>query len=185
VAGTGPAAIQHAYSWGSHASLLTKVIDGDHHGVKLAESERRIIYTWLDLNATYYPVYESAYPDHIAGRCPLNDTELKRLGQLTGIDFNALNDYRRKAGPQIAFERPELSPCLDKIRNDKTKYNEAVALIAAGGERLKTKPNGSMVEGFVACEKDQERIARYEYRLAEERRFLKARADGTKAFDKK
>ena len=185
VAGAGPAAIQQAYSWGSHASLLTKVIDSDHHGVKLTEAEKRIIYTWLDLNAAFYPVYESAYPDNIAGRCPLNDAELKRLGELTNTNFGALNDYKRKAGPQIAFERPELSPCLDKIRSEKTKYNEAVALIAKGGERLKSKPNGSTVEGFVACEKDQERLTRYEYRLSEEARFLKARADGKKEFDKK
>ena len=185
VAGAGPAAILQAYSWGSHASLLTKVIDGNHHDIKLTEAEKRVVYTWLDLNAVYYPVYESAYPDNIAGRCPLSDTELKRLGQLTGIDFAALNDYRRKAGPQIAFERPELSPCLDKIRYDQSKYAEAVALIAAGGERLKSKPNGSIVEGFVACEKDRERTARYEFRQAEERRFMKARADGKKEYDKK
>lgn len=185
VAGAGPAAIQQAYSWGSHASKLTGIIDGDHHEVRLSDDEKRVLYTWMDLNAAYYPVYESAYPANIAGRCPLDDNELKRLGKLTGIDFWAINDYNRKVGPQISFERPELSPCLDKIRNNKAPYDEAVALIAKGGQRLKITPNGSVVEGFVPCEKDRQRILVYEYRMTEESRFLKARAEGKKEFDKK
>jgi hypothetical protein len=183
--GAGPAAIMQPYTWGSHPSILTRVIDGDHYDVKLSTEDKRVIYTWMDLNAAYYPVYESAYPDNIAGRCPLDDNELKQLGKLTGIDFPALNDYRRKAGPQIAFERPELSPCLDKIRDDKPKYNEALAIIALGGKRLKEKPNGSMVEGFVPCQKDQERLLRYEFRITEEARFSKARASGVKEYDVK
>jgi len=185
VAGAGPAAIQQPYTWGSHASKLTKIIDGQHHDVVLTETERRVLYTWMDVNAAYYPVYESAYPDNIAGRCPLNDTELKRLGVLTGLDFAALNDYHRKAGPQIAFERPELSPCLDVIRKDKAKYQEALELISTGGQRLRQVPNGSLVENFVPCEKDQERLDRYEYRVNEEARFMKARAGGTKEYDRK
>jgi hypothetical protein len=183
--GAGPAAIMQPYTWGSHPSILTRVIDGNHYDVKLSTDDKRVIYTWMDLNAAYYPVYESAYPDNIAGRCPLDDNELKQLGKLTGIDFPALNDYRRKAGPQIAFERPELSPCLDKIRDDKPKYNEALAIIALGGKRLKEKPNGSMVEGFVPCQKDQERLLRYEFRITEEARFSKARASGVKEYDVK
>lgn len=185
VAGAGPAAIQQAYSWGSHASPLTKIIDGNHHDVKLTELEKQVLYTWMDLNAVFYPVYESAYPANIAGRCPLDDNELRQLGKLTGIDFFAINDYNRKTGPQISFERPELSPCLDRIRNDKPRFDEAVSLIAAGGQRLKSKPNGSVVEGFMACEKDAERIRTYEFRMAEESRFLKARSEGRKEYDKK
>lgn len=185
VVGAGPAAIQQAYNWGSHASALTGIIDGNHHDVRLSEDEKRIIYTWMDINAAYYPVYESAYPDNIAGRCPLDDIELKQLGKLTGIDFWAINDYHRKVGPQISFERPELSPCLDKIRDDKTKYDEALELIATGGERLRSKPNGSRVEGFIPCEKDQTRLIRYDERRKEESRFMKARAEGKKEYDKR
>jgi hypothetical protein len=185
VAGAGPAAIQQAYSWGSHASRLTRIIDGNHHDVQLTESEKQVLYTWMDINAPFYPVYESAYPDNIAGRCPLNDEELKQLGRLTGTDFWKLNDYHRKEGPQIAFERPELSPCLDPVRNDKKKFDEAVALIRTGGERLKSIPNGCVTEGFIPCEKDRERLQRYEFRMTEEARFLKARAEGKKEYDKK
>ncbi len=185
VAGAGPAAIQQPYTWGSHASILAKIIDGQHYEVRLSESDKRIIYTWLDINAAYYPVYESAYPDNIAGRSPLNDTELKQLGKLTGTDFWALNDFHRKAGPQISFDRPWLSPCLDIIRNDKPRYDEAVALITLGGQRLKARPNGGTVEDFVPCEKDQERLNRYGEQMNEETRFVKARAEGKKEYDKK
>ena len=39
--GGGPAPIQEPYSWGAHASKLTKVIDGNHQGVKLSPKEKR------------------------------------------------------------------------------------------------------------------------------------------------
>ena len=103
VAGAGPAVILQAYSWGSHASSLTKIIDGKHFNIDLTDDEKRILYTWMDINAPYYPVYESAYPDNLAGRCPLTDDEMKRLKELTGVDFRALNDYRRKCGSADIF----------------------------------------------------------------------------------
>jgi hypothetical protein len=181
--GAGPAAIQQPYTWGAHASVLTGIIDGTHHEVQLTDDEKKIIYAWMDLNAAYYPVYESAYPDNIAGRCPLNDQELKQLGKLAGLDFWALNNYQRKVGPQISFERPELSPCLDPIRKNKATYDEAIALIRTGGTRLKSIPNGSVVEGFVPCAKDRERLQRYEFRIKEESRFMKARTEGKKEYD--
>ena len=34
--GGGPAQIQKPYSWGSHASRLTKIIDGNHHNIKFS-----------------------------------------------------------------------------------------------------------------------------------------------------
>ncbi len=185
VIGAGPAEIQQAYSWGAHTSTLTKIIDNNHKDVRLSVNEKRILYTWMDLNAVYYPTYESAYPDNLAGRCPLDDLEMKRLNQLTGIDFDKINGFNRTLGPQISFERPGLSPCLDKIRDDRAKFEEAVALISKGGERLKIKPNGSVIEGFTPCEKDQERLVRYAERQNEESLFIKARAEGRKIYDKK
>jgi hypothetical protein len=185
VAGAGPAAILQAYSWGSHASSLTKIIDGKHYDVKLTDEEKRIIYTWMDINAPYYPVYESAYPDNLAGRSPLTDDETKRLKELTGVDFHALNDYRRKMGPQISFERPEVSPCLDKIRDNVEKYEEAVALIRLGGERLKIRPNGSLTEDFIPSKKDSERLLRYDDQMKDAERFNKARDEAGKEYDLK
>lgn len=185
VIGAGPAEIQQAYSWGAHTSIITKMIDTNHKDVRLSEDEKRILYTWMDLNAVYYPTYESAYPDNISGRCPLDDQEMNRLKELTGTDFEQINGFSRTVGPQISFERPGLSPCLDKIRDDKVKFDEAIALIHKGGERLKTKPNGSVIEGFTPCLKDQERLIKYADRLNEENQFIKARTEDRRVYDKK
>jgi len=185
VIGAGPAEIQQAYTWGASASTLTKIIDNNHKDTKLSDDEKRILYTWMDLNAVYYPTYNSAYPDNMAGRCPLDDVEMKRLKELTGVDFEKINGFNRTIGPQIAFERPELSPCLDKIRTEKKLYDEAVALISKGRDRLKVKTNGSALEGFVPCLKDQERLKWYIDRQDEENEFMKARSEGRKVYDKK
>jgi hypothetical protein len=139
----------------------------------------------MDLNAVYYPVYESAYPGNLAGRCPLDDQEMKRLKELTGTDFDKINGFNRTVGPQIAFERAGLSPCLDQIRGDRRKFDEAVALIRKGGERLKNKPNGAVLEGFVPCKKDQDRLLEYARMQDEENLFMKARAEGRKVYDRK
>ena len=185
VAGAGRAAIMQAYSWGAHASRLTQVIDGDHHEVQLSGLEKKILYTWMDINAVYYPVYETAYPDNIAGRSPLNDDELRRLGALTGLNFWKINDHRRNIGPQIAFERPEQSPCLDPIREDAMRYKEALSIIQEGGTRLKLTPNGAKVAHFSACEKDATQLQYYALRKQEEERFMIARAEGRKEYDKR
>jgi hypothetical protein len=185
VVGAGPAEIQQAYSWGSHSSILTKIIDNNHKDVKLSVNEKQVLYTWMDLNAVYYPVYESAYPGNLAGRCPLDDQEMKRLKELTGTDFDKINGFNRTVGPQIAFERAGLSPCLDQIRGDRRKFDEAVALIRKGGERLKNKPNGAVLEGFVPCKKDQDRLLEYARMQDEENLFMKARAEGRKVYDRK
>jgi hypothetical protein len=70
------------------------------------------VVTWIDLNAPYYPSYASAYPDHLAGRSPLDDQQLARLEELTGVPLRRLAGHRSNRGPQISFDRPELSPCL-------------------------------------------------------------------------
>ena len=64
-----------------------------HKGIRLSTEEMDRIVTWIDLNAPYYPTFACAYPDNLAGRCPLNDTELKRLKELTGVDFFAANGF--------------------------------------------------------------------------------------------
>ncbi|MBQ6008516.1 MAG: hypothetical protein IJL17_08250, partial [Kiritimatiellae bacterium] len=65
--GGGPAEIQPAYSWGSHASKLTRTLYG-HGRAKLSDEERDRVITWMDINAVYYPRYETAYPDNPGGR---------------------------------------------------------------------------------------------------------------------
>jgi hypothetical protein len=89
--GAGPAEIQPAYSWGSHASKLVQVLRAPgtpgHEPLQLTPEEFDRIVTWVDLNGVYYPTYACAYPDSLTGRIPLDAAQLGRLGQLTGQDF--------------------------------------------------------------------------------------------------
>jgi len=168
--GAGPAQTQQAYSWGSHKSQIVRKIRSGHEGINMDRESFDRIVTWIDLNAPYYPYYASAYPDNLAGRSPLNDEQIRRLGELTGINLRGLEGYTRKVGPQISFDRPEVSPCLDKLRdNNDVKYKEALAIIEAGREMLRNKPRADM-GGFVACTVDQRRQDKYtKYEKAEQR----------------
>jgi len=65
------------------------------------------------------------------------------------------------------------------------KYDEAVALIRLGGERLRIKPNGSLVEDFIPCQKDRERLLRYADQMRDAERFVKARDEARKEYDKR
>lgn len=159
--GGGPAEIQQAYSWGSHTSKLTSIIDKHHKNVFLSPKEKEIMYTWMDLNGVYYPVYESAFDNTMAGRCPLTNEEMNTLSQLTGINFWNLNNHNRQQQAQIAFDRPELSPCLDGIRQDKDKYNKAVELIKKGFKQLKTTPRGDIENKLVPNERQKEMLRHY------------------------
>lgn len=181
--GGGPAEIQQPYSWGSHASILTRVIDSAHHKIKLTVDEKQVLYAWMDLNGVYYPEYESAYPDNMAGRSPLTDQELKELQELTGVNFGHLNGYWRELGPQIAFERPQESPCLDAIRQETEKYRKALEIIKTGRDRLKKTPRADM-DGFVPCERQREMLKKYAERLSIEAANQKAIESGNKKYDR-
>lgn len=163
--GGGPAAIQPAYSWGSHASRLTQIIDGRHKGVRLSPKEKEILYTWMDLNGVYYPVYESAFDNTMAGRCPLTNDEVNELSQLTGINLWSLNNWRRPLPAQIAFDRPEKSPILDAVKQDKNKYKRALDIIKAGRKRLKETPRGDIESQLVPCERHKAMLRKYAERM--------------------
>ena len=175
--GGGPADTQAPYSWGSHASRLIEVLDSGHHGVDLSSEDYERLVAWLDLNGPYYPVYESAYPDNIAGRCPLNDEEMKELGRLVALDFWELAKHQRQLGPQISFERPEKSPCLERVRGDKRKYRKALALIQLGQQRLLERPRADM-DDFVPCEKNLAQMQKYVKRQQIEFKNKQAAATG-------
>lgn len=183
--GGGPAAIQQAYSWGSHASKLSKIIESNHKGVKLSHKEKEILYTWMDLNGVYYPVYESSFGDNWAGRCPLTDEEVNQLCQLTGLNFGSLNGWMRKQPAQISFDRPEESPCLDVIRNDKEKMRQALAILRQGKKRLKETPRGDIEKDLVLSEKERKQLQKYAERMAEEKKNKQSIANGTKYYDPK
>ncbi len=163
--GGGPATLQDAYAWGSHKSRLTEIIDGNHKGVKLSKKDKQTIYTWMDINGVYYPVYESAFDNVVAGRSPLNNEELKELGDLVGVNWWALNNWRRGATAQIAFDRPAKSPCLASIKGDKEKYDRALELIKLGAERLKETPRGDIEKDLVMCERNRKQVENYVSRL--------------------
>lgn len=183
--GGGPADIQQAYSWGSHVSRLSQIIERGHYGVKLTQKEKEYLYAWMDLNGVYYPVYESAFDNTLAGRCPLTYEEVDRLSELTGVNVRALNGHGRKMQAQIAFDRPEKSPILDAIRTDKAKYDEAVALIEAGRDRLKKTPRGDVERKLVPCERHEAMLQKYDEKVAEIAASNRKIANGEKYYDPK
>jgi len=178
--GAGPAEIQKAYSWGSHPSKLIKKVRGGHAEVKLSAEELNRLVTWVDLNAPYYPCYESAYPENGGGRSPLKVEEQTRLATLTGVEIAWRHSDKQRS--TVSFERPELSRILLPIATNSGARAEALALIQEGVKRLKEKPRADM-EGFVPCEKDREREAKYQDRLAAERAVYKAIRSGKKVYD--
>ncbi|MDO4755484.1 MAG: hypothetical protein Q4A54_04005 [Parabacteroides sp.] len=181
--GGGPAPIQQAYSWGSHASKLSQIIEKNHQGIRLSSKEKEVLYTWMDLNGVYYPIYESSFGDHWAGRCPLTNEEVEELCQLTGMNFKSLNSWKRKLQAQISFDRPEESPCLDSIRHDKAKMKRAVALLNIGKKRLKATPRGDVESQITLSEKDKRQLQKYTDRLKEEERNRQSIVNGTKYYD--
>ena len=177
--GGGPAEIQPAYSWGAHASRLAKALDGHAKGFLTDDARDRVV-TWMDLNAPYYPRYESAYPDHPGGRMPLTFAELARLEALCGASVAFSHAARQRE--QLDFDRPEKSRILAGAKDEKARA-EACALIRLGGERLRATPRGDVEEGFTPCAQDRAREARYERRRAEERRAYEAIRAGGRAAD--
>ena len=177
-AGGGRAEIYPAYSWGSHASRLTKTLYG-HGRVALTDEERARVLTWIDLNAPYWPCYECAWPDNYGGRMPISRDECERLQKLAGVRI--ANSHGARQREQLDFDRPECSRILDPIRG-KPAYDEALAIIKTGQERLKTTPRADM-DGFVPCAADRAREARYQRRLAEEKAVYEAIRTGKKRYD--
>lgn len=178
--GGGPAHIQPTYSWGSHVSKLIETLQGGHNDVKLSAEEMGRLITWVDINAPYYPVYESAYPDNPCGRSPLTAGEVAQLEKLTGVKF--VTDYRHKYRAQLSFDRPALSPCLASLKMDTPEYIQALGIIENGRQKLLQTPRADM-EGFIPCEADQARLIKYEQRRRIEQRNRDAIRDGQKVYD--
>jgi len=163
--GGGPSEIQQAKSWGSHPSRMIQVVENGHHDVELSLDELETLYTWIDLNGVYYPEYESAYPHNPAGRSPLTQEEMVELGKLCGEDLLKLNNFNRKLGPQISFDRPELSPCLKKI-SDPEAAKKAIAIITRGQQRLAETPRCDM-PGFKPDPLHQRMLDKYDRLMKE------------------
>jgi len=186
--GAGPAGIQQAYSWGSHPSPLVKILreghapDGKGPGrdkLKLDKESFDRIVTWIDINAPYYPTYDSAYPGNPGGRSPLTATQLARLSALTGVNC-AQDNFATSTGPCLSFDRPELSPALAKLDENSPPYQEALALIQSGKEALGKQPRGDTLGDFTPCDKDRQREEFYRQRLQVETANRAAIRDGRK-----
>jgi hypothetical protein len=101
---------------------------------------------------------------------------LARLEELTGVPLRRLAGHHSNLGPQISFDRPELSPCLGSLPDPvDPRRTEALALIRAGADQLEARPDADM-PGFVACEVDQWREEKYRARQQVETRNREALA---------
>ena len=176
--GGGPAEIQQAYSWGAHASKLTRKLYG-HGRVQFTDEERDRVVTWMDINAPYYPRYECAYPDNPGGRMPLSFAEKERLERLCGTKLEDSHSKRQRE--LLDFDRPESSRILENVQGDARA--EALDIIRKGAERLKALPRGDVEEGFTPCARDVEREARSACRRAAERNVYEAIRTGRKVYD--
>jgi len=128
-------------------------------------------------------VYETAYPDNLAGRSPLDDAQLQRLTELTGVQFAELAAFDRSLGPEVSFDRPELSPCLSAFADTTiTAYREALAIIEAGRKKLSETPRADM-DGFRPCIIDKLRNDKYLMRRQIELRNREAIRNGVKVYD--
>ena len=178
--GAGPAEIQPSKSWGSHASKLIQTLQKGHHDVKLTAEELDRLVTWVDLNAPYYPSYLCAYPGNLAGRCPLENAQVKRLAELTGVNLGRHDGHSTIQHLWISFDRPKLSPILAGTSG--VAREEALAIIRAGQQKLKETPEADQPD-FVACEVDQTRDAKYRQRAEVEAANRRAIREGMKLYD--
>lgn len=184
--GAGPAEIQPAYAWGSHASRLVRELRdpriAEHKDLRLSPEDLDRIITWIDLNGVYYPTYACAYPDSLTGRIPLDRAQLGRLAQLTGVPFAEQRSHGANGGPEVSFDRPELSPCLSRLDRHGPAYREALSIIRAGSETLARRPRADM-PGFIPSLPDQRREAKYAVRREIEMKNRAAIRTGGKVYD--
>jgi hypothetical protein len=154
-----------------------------HAQVALTDEELDRIVTWVDMNAPFYPRYDCAYPHNLAGRSPLTDGQTSRLAELTGVPFHELASHHGNRGPQVSFDRPELSPCLAPLKDTKqAQHTEALAIIRAGAAMLRERPRADM-PGFVPCAENLRRDRAYDDRRRIEERNRAALIAGRKSYE--
>jgi len=182
VVGAGVAQTPDPYSWGSHASRITRILQKGHKDVELSKEEFQRIATWLDLNGVYYGSYASAYPENWGGRSPLSPAEEDRLSELTGKDLSKQWYHLLNQGPLVNFDRPSLSQILSGLQPDDKNYKEALEIIEKGKARLSENPAPDM-PGFKLSGIDLWREKKYQYRRWIEMRNREAIREGRKLYD--
>jgi len=73
----------------------------------------------------------------------------------------------------ISFDRPEMSPCLTRLKDQPKKYAKALAIIRLGQHRLKECPHADM-PGFVPWKRDLRRQGHRDKYLTKEMGARKA-----------
>ena len=180
--GAGPAGHLPPLTWGSRTSRLIKMLKKGHNNVKLSVEDMDRLVTWIDLNAPYYPTGYSARPGPAPGRNPLNGGQSNRLFALTGLSGHQLHKADLYAGPQVCFDRPEISPCLKRIK-DPAKRAEALKIIQAGKASLNALPRADM-PGFATLHAaDLKRREHYEKYRRIEQEVRRAIREGKKVYD--
>jgi len=198
--GSGPVQVVPPYSWGSHRSRLVHLLRKGHYDVKLDPESLDRIVTWIDLNTPYYATYAARYATHTFGRCPLDHTQLARLGHLVSegpkgaaLGWRTVNRYSggrlsrliMTLGSPINFTRPEHSLCLQAFTDAADpRRREALELIRAGKDMLARHPRADM-PGFRPCEADQRRLDYHAARQAIEARSRDSIVRGQKTQDER
>ena len=96
--------------------------------------------------------------------------------------MNALLNADQYRGPQVCFDRPEISPCLKRIK-DPAKRAEALKIIQAGKASLEKLPRADM-PGFATLHTaDHKRREHYEKYRRLEQEVRKAIREGRKIYD--
>ncbi len=178
--GAGPAALQPAKSWGALRSKLIQTLRDGHENTELTAEEMRRLVTWVDINAPYYPTYDSAYPGNRFGRSPLTLAEYNRLKELTGARFAEKHGFQ--GTDPVSFTRPELSPCLGALAKGSEAYREALTILKLGQQRLQQTPRADM-DGFKPNDVDQQRNAKWAARREIEQDNRAAIVAGERCYD--
>ena len=136
--GGGDSRFYSAKTWGSYVSpLIAKIYEDESHASLLTDAEKRKIAEWVDLNGTYYGDYSTNYGYNQAGRSPLTAAERTALGDTRAYRWSSLQ--LNTFSMAIYFDNPEKSPILQGKTG--TEYEEALAIIQTGLERLRTNPD--------------------------------------------
>ena len=121
----------------------------------LTDDERDRLITWMDLNAPYYPRYESAYPDNPGGRMPLTFAELARLEKLCGASVACTHAQRQRE--QLDFDRPDCSRILAGAKDAAARMREQSGRSKSscrGAQVLRGNPEGLISRshfGLICC----------------------------------
>ena len=101
---------------------------------------------------------------------------------MSGILFKDLAGHTRKLGPQLSFDRPELSPLLAEIKS-KSDRQEIIEILLEGQKRLTATRRADM-PGFIPCPEHQEKLDLYNQGRFQRFSIYDLISKGEKVYDK-